>query len=562
MIDYDLMHKYSVARTGNTGSSDLAECFGICPGLTYFEQKAKKHNGNVSDYLASYPEDPNQFKFESAQSCFFSTEPFDSMVVNGCGPGKHGSGYPIIGNPKALGPSFFDERFLFYGQENLHPDPSKAAAKKRELYARIEPKTPPVSFNTSGPSAFIQPDELFVSDNAREGNNTDARDCNEHEQCVLSNSPRANGLNKGEDIGHHRLYTFYFEGTTPTFDDEDLGLSNVVRSVPTCGARMVSRISSGRGMHRGCVDTPGWVSDFDVRTIAGDETAHAPIFSAYLSKEPDDIISKSEFELVWSTLWGQIDELDPQKIDKNVDHMKKKLTSGPLPSAFYRQMCRSKQFIFGGTPANFDFGVGSENQTHRWDNPENYFPFDEEGKKQNWWALSHSPPFGDEFENACRWLDGSEGARAFGEQILNRTFFGKHYDRVIDLVKNEQRPFVKGTHGKILNNPSSGRLYSLKDTNVTLPELMKEVDGKTCGWFRKYYCYEPHFTEERAQDEHSEKSLFDFYGPGRHWCVLVPFISKNAAYKIGKLKNRKANCNPWAQCLTEPLLLMEIFLCC
>ena len=140
--------------------------------------------------------------------------------------------------------------------------------------------------------------------------------------------------------------------------------------------------------------------------------------------------------------------------------------------------------------------------------------------------MSHSPPTGDEFENACRWLDGSDDARRFGEQVLNQTFFGKHYDRVIDLVKNEQRSFVKGTHGKILNNPSSGRLYSLRNTNVTLLELMKEVDGKTCGWFRENYCYEPHFTGERAQDEHSEKSLFDFYGPGRHWYVRAkPFFA-------------------------------------
>ena len=488
-------------------------CETKCNGAMHYIDKDR----DLEDVYQSHAEgDSKPFVYGASQSCFFSTEPFDSMIVNGCGPGNHGSGYPIIGNKNAYRTP--DDRFLFYGQENKVPD--KPNEKRRELYARIEPKTPPVSFNTTGPSAFIQPDELFVSDNAREGNNTNARDCKEHEQCV-SNSPRANGLNKGEDIGHHRLYTFYFEGTTPTFDDEDLGLSNVARSVPTCGARMVSRISSGRGMHRGCVDTPGWVSDFDVRTIAGDETAHAPIFSAYLSKEPDELVKKSEFDLAWTTLWGQADKFDPSAHPLyDIDFMRKKLTAGPLPSAFFRQWCRSQTFKFAKSSVPFE--PSPESNSTEWGTNFAFPPFEgvNGGYETNAWALSHSPDY-DAFEYGCRWLDGSDDARRFGEQILNKTLFGKHYDRVIDLVKNEQRPFVKNTHGKILNDPASERLYSFKGENVTLLELMKEVDGKTCVWFREFYCYEPHFTDERAQDEHSEKSLFDFYGPGRHWYAFI-----------------------------------------
>lgn len=490
-------------------------CFGICDANP--SQSAVGSRG----FSRTRAEDPSKFQKAASQSCFFSTEPFDSMVVDGCGPGNHGSGYPIIGHKNAYDTP--DDRFMFYGQTNARPDPHRASGKERELYSRIEPKTPPVSFETTtGPSAFILPDELFVSDNTRESNNNinnnngGTGECEEHEQCV-SNSPRANGLNKGEDLGHHRLYTFYFEGTTPTFDDEDLGLSNVVRSVPTCGARMVSRLSSGRGMNRGCADTPGYVSDFDVRTIAGDETVHAPVFSAYLSKKlgSPDFVNKSEFELAWTTLWGQVDDANERHLTEyDIHYMKKKLTAGPLPSAFFRQWCRSRSFGFSGAEQSFALDEGPNGEprrapwgTHNFDAAE---------------TLDRSPG-SDAFEYACRWLDGSEDARRFGEQRLNATLFGKHYDRVIDLIKNEQRPFVKGTHGKILNDPSSERLYSFKGANVTLLELMGEVSGKTCGWFREYYCYEPHFTEERAQDEHSEKSLFDFYGPGRHWCVWCFF---------------------------------------
>lgn len=488
----------------------------LCKGANHYIDRGL----NLEDYYNSHAEgDTKPFNYGASQSCFFSTEPFDSMVVNGCGPGNHGSGYPIVGNKNAY--TTPDDRFLFYGQENVRPDEHKAAAKRRELYARIEPKTPPVSFNASaGPSAFIKPDELFVSDNAREGNNTEARDCEEHEQCV-SNSPRANGLNKGEDLGHHRLYTFYFEGTTPTFDDEDLGLSNVARSVPTCGARMVSRISDGRGMHRGCVDTPGWVSAFDVRTIAGDETVHAPVFSAYLSKEPEGLVKKSEFELAWTALWGQADKLDISAHPLyDIDFMRKKLTAGPLPSAFFRQWCRSHAFKFA--KSSIPFEPTPDPNTTKWGTTYTFPPFEgvDGGRKNSSWALLHSSDY-DAFENGCRWLDGSDDARRFGEQLLNATFFGKHYDRVIDLVKNEQRLFVKNTHGKILNEPASERLYSLKGTNVTLHQLLQEVSEKTCGWFREYYCYEPHFIEKRAQDEYSEKSLFDFYGPGRHWYVFI-----------------------------------------
>ena len=48
----------------------------------------------------------------------------------------------------------------------------------------------------------IPEDPLTATDNAR---------------AVKSGTGRNNGWNKGEQIGHHRLYPFFFEGTAPTF---------------------------------------------------------------------------------------------------------------------------------------------------------------------------------------------------------------------------------------------------------------------------------------------------------------------------------------------------------
>lgn len=466
-------------------------------------------------------------------ACFLSTLAFEnSVLTDGCGPDRHGSGYPLFGNKNTFDTD--DTTLSFYGQEN-----SKTSG--RQIWTHLTPVTPDTSFTNdelSGPSAFIQPDKDFVSDNVRESKPTPA--CSDHEQC-LHNSPRGNGLNKGEQIGFHRIYTHYFEGTTPTFEDVDLVKTNLVRNEPTCGAHMHTKLYTARGMRRGCVDTPGWVSDFDVRTLEGDAAAHAPVYSAYLSKKPGSLQSKSEFDFIWTTLWGKTTVINGD-LSASAAAQVRKLTSGPLPSAFFREWCSKGKRAFTAPKHNKTI-PGIDTTVRNWDDVNMFPPFDgTQWQPNNVW-IHQSAALSNAFEMACTWLDGSDDAAAFGAQPLNREIAGKFYHNVSQLIKNEQRNFIRSPHGRIMNpQPLDDKEYDSPtngEDKLSLVQLLTLASNKTCAWFRKYYCYESHFTEQRAQDEHSEKSLFDFYGPGRHCCGCRILSANHAISDKGLLYRPK-----------------------
>jgi hypothetical protein len=465
------------------------------------------------------------------------------MIRDGCGNG-HGSGYPKYTKPG-------DSPAYYYGM-----------GPNRTAYQHI-------GENDVGPSkaAFIAPDLLHVSDNVRE-NMADTSDCGPHEPCKKGNHPRNDGRNKGEQIGHHRLYSHYFEATTPTFDDIGLGHHQIARNEPTCthtrSGSWVESQTTLRGLAAHCVDTPNWTSAYDAEILRGSAEFHSPIFTEYLAgAEPTGytkFVKKKERNTRWTSLWGSADANKRGTID-NTDDYVRKLTSGPLPIVFYRDWC-----LEGKDSPHYPFNHTT--LTHN--------PTDD-------WVDDNAPPVvvvESGFAAMCDWLSGSPAAEQFSQELINKNHTllrlgNSAYMTLGDVAEDEKTLFVdNGVNNRIMGRTPTPDLggsieYTLdpvcstacaaatdgicrrsttrgtacsdkinaacpnrfvdctpRTRSRTVYELLKWATHQNCTWFRTNYCYEPHFTAARVQDEFSEKSLFDFYGPARH-CCGCRILSKN-----------------------------------
>jgi hypothetical protein len=449
--------------------------------------------------------------------CVITTDHTQTALIrNGCANDTDGSSYPL----NMLNSSYA------YGQ-----------GRNRSVYNAFTPVfNSTTTKNHDENSAFITADKKTVSENEREG--PGSYNCSDHQKCN-ANTPRNNGQNKGEQLGFHRLYTHYADGTAPTFDDEDLG-SQLVRNVPSCSPSIINAalIRSTTSMSEGCIDTDNWISSFDIRLVKSD----SPIFSEHLIAREVlvDHQLKAEFILKWTGLTGIPDIPNPKFPLASATGAVTKLTSGVLPIAFYRKWCKTTSLDFTAS----DFAPFFDNKT---------FPTE--------WTSTNSEFFqnlaakrvqqNDNFELACDWLDGTEAAQKFGQQEINKNHF------VADIANQEKRKFVVAPpyKNRILN-PFDGstrpfnicNLTCAKETtgnckrNITntiicseapcapattdcriqpqksIIDILTEADNKNCSWFRDNYCYEMHFTTDRDKFDMTEKSLFDFYGPATHCC--------------------------------------------
>ena len=516
-----------------------------------------------------------------------------SKIVHGCNPEapggnrRHGTPYPVLGAP-------FGETAFFYGQGKG----GEHIKDEYDAYTTIEIEGEDTEEGEYGyTGAFIGPDKRFVSDNAREGQDlTDT--CEDHEPCS-GNTPRNDGRNKGESLGFHRLYTHYFEGTTPTFDDILIASDGIVRNDATCsGGVFVEKQTTARSLSAGCVDTRGWKSpQFDKRTLEGDDLAHSPIYTEYLGGDQlsaKQSAYKKQFDVKWSSLWGVADKAahSGTSINSMTEHVAK-LTTGAIPIAFYREWCRSASMpMLPAVPntVRADYKRGSS-PVPTWEDVESYPPYKSgaTGHPNATWALGRTPKHDEYFEMGCDWVDGSESARAFSKQKLPpfTKIGGKYVFTAAELQREEKQRFViapnhnprilntyRGpdspchTNSSCANEPAicagacqsgfvditehcryqapagiycaplvddacplrfpdrqtisepvvGSRCGDISSHSRTLSELLVWASDRNCSWFRENYCYEPHFTALRGNGEHSEKSLFDFYGPARHCC--------------------------------------------